>query len=141
MARRQHTPPPLVLPHLLSSVAAPRPTTRDLPTTIHPNLPSTLEDWKHAQDNDPAFLQTLDPDLLANCNGLTIYKDADFNSRILVPPSLRDQLIRQHHHDLQHVSHPKVFTSLSRHYFWPKMKTDVRRVVEDCELCENEKGK
>ncbi len=22
------------------------------PTTIHPNLPSTLEDWKHAQDND-----------------------------------------------------------------------------------------
>jgi hypothetical protein len=119
----------------------PAPLLETSPTIIHPNLPSTLEDWKHAQDNDPAFLQTLDPALLANCNGLTIYKDADFPSRILVPPSLRDQLIRQHHHDLQHVSHPKVLTSLSRHYFWPKMKTDVRRVVEDCELCENEKGK
>jgi hypothetical protein len=119
----------------------PAPLLETSPTTIHPNLPSTLEDWKHAQDNDPAFLKTLDPDSIATCNGLTIYKDADFPSRILVPPSLRDQLIRQHHHDLQHVSHPKVLTSLSRHYFWPKMKTDVRRVVEDCELCENEKGK
>jgi hypothetical protein len=87
------------------------------------------------------FFTTLDPDSLATCNGLTIYKEPDFPSRILVPPSLRDALIRQHHHDLQHVSHPKVLTSLSRHYFWPHMKTDVRRVCSDCEMCENEKGK
>ena len=119
----------------------PAPLLETYPTNIHPNLPSTLAEWKHAQDNEPAFLQILDPDSLATCNGQTIFKDADFPSRILVPPSLRDQLIRQHHHDLQHVSHPKVHTSLSRHYFWPKMKTDVRRVVEDCEFCENEKGK
>ncbi len=104
--------------------------------TLHPNLPTNLVDWKHAQDNEPAFLTTLDPDTLT-----TVYKDAHFPSRILVPPTLRDQLTRQHHADLQHVSHPKVLTSLSRHYFWPNMKSDVRRVCEDCELCENEKGK
>jgi hypothetical protein len=109
--------------------------------SLHSNLPTNLVDWKHAQDNEPDFLSTLDPDTLATCNGLTVYKDADFPSRILVPPSLRDQLIRQHHADLQPVSHSKVLTSLARHYFWNSMKTDVRRVCEDCELCENEKGK
>ncbi len=111
------------------------------PNTLHPSLPSTIHDWKHAQDNEPDFLALLDPDTLANCNGLTVFKDADFPSRILVPPTLRDPLIRQHHYDLQHVSHSKVLTSLSRYYFWPAMKANVRRVCKDCALCENEKGK
>jgi hypothetical protein len=109
--------------------------------TLHPNLPSTIADWKNTQDTEPDFLQLLDPDTLAHCNGLSVLKDADFPSRILVPPSLCDPLTRQHHYDLQHVSHSKVLTSLSRYYFWPSMKTDVRRICEDCELCENEKGK
>jgi hypothetical protein len=81
------------------------------------------------------------PDSLATCNGLALFKNATFPSRIIVPPSLRDALITQHHHDLQHISSPKVHTSLARHIFWPTMKADVRRVVEDCEICENEKGK
>ncbi len=71
--------------------------------TYHP--PSTIADWKNAQDTEPDFLQLLDPDTLAHCNGLSVLKDADFPSRILVPPSLRDPLTRQHHYDLQHVSH------------------------------------
>ena len=128
-----HIPPLHQFSRIYSPVLQrPAPLLETSPTIIHPNLPSTLDEWKNAQDTDPAFLQTLDPDSIAKCNGLTIYKDADFPSRILVPPSLRDQLIRQHHHDLQHLSHPKVLTSLARHYFWPKMKSDVRRVVEDC---------
>jgi transposase InsO family protein len=110
-------------------------------TTLHPNLPSTLMDWKHAQDNEPEFLQTLNPESLAKCNGLTIFKDPTFPSRILVPPSLREALIRQHHADLQHVSHTKVHTSLARYYFWPSLRADTRRVLEDCEHCENEKAK
>jgi hypothetical protein len=80
--------------------------------TLHPNLPTTLDDWKHAQQNDPTFLQSLESDSLASMNGLTVYNAPDFPSRILVPPTLRDQLIRQHHYDLQHVSYP-----LARQYF------------------------
>ncbi len=74
--------------------------------TLHPNLPSTILEWKHAQDTHPDFLQTLDPDSLATCNGLSVYKDKDFPSRVLVPPPLRDQLIRQHHYDLQRARFP-----------------------------------
>jgi hypothetical protein len=127
--------------HAQKVLHRPAPLLATLSNTFHPNLPTTIMKWKHAQDNEPDFLTTLAPDSLALCNGLTVYKDADFPSRILVPPSLRPQLIRQHHADLQHVSHSKVLTSLSRHYFWPTMKGDVRTVCEECELCENEKGK
>jgi hypothetical protein len=120
---------------------SPAPLLTTFANILHPNLPTTLEEWKHAQQNTPDFLQSLDPDSLASINGLTVFKSPDFPSRILVPPTYQTQLIRQHHADLQHVSHPKVFTSLARHYHWPTMKADVRRVCEDCEFCENEKGK
>jgi hypothetical protein len=110
-------------------------------TALPTHVPTTLDEWRQAQQNEPDFLTLLVPNSLALCNGLTLFKDADFPARILVPPSLREPLTRQHHADLQHVSHPKVFTSLARYYFWPAMKADVRRIVDDCELCENEKAK
>ncbi len=102
--------------------------------TLPTPVPTTLGAWKQAQQLESDFLTRLDPDSLADCNGLTVFRSADFPSRILVPPSLRDALITQHYHDLQHVSHPKVTTSLARHFFWPAMKVDVRRVVDDCEI-------
>ena len=128
--------------HIYSQVLhRPAPLLEIFSNTLHPNLPTTMTDWKNAQDNEPDFFKTMDPASLALCNGLTVYKDDDFPSRIVVPPSLRTHLIRQHHTDLQHVSHSKVLTSLARYYYWPTMKMDVRRACEDCELCENEKGK
>jgi hypothetical protein len=75
------------------------------------------------------------------CDGLTLFKDPDFPSRILVPPLLHEALVLQHHANLQHLSHPKVLTSLARHYYWHTMKTDVRNFLRDCELCENECAK
>jgi hypothetical protein len=137
----QHSQSSRLLQNLLPRLDRPAPLLEIFGNTLHPNLPSSLAEWKHAQDTEPDFLQALDPDSLALCNGLTVFKDSTFPSRILVPPSLRDPLIRQHHADLQHVSHPKVFTSLTRHYFWPSLRAVTRRVVEDCELCENEKAK
>ncbi len=109
--------------------------------TLFTPVPTTLDEWRQAQKLEANFLTRLAPESLADCNGLTVFKSADFPSRILVPPSLRDALITQHHHDLQHVSHPKVLTSLARHFVWPATKADVRRVVNNCEICENEKGK
>jgi hypothetical protein len=99
-------------PPLLSSFAS----------SCDPTLPSSLQDWKAAQLADPACLDSLDPDSLASCNGLHVYRDSDFPSRILVPSALREPLTRQHHADLHHLAHAKVHTSLARHYFWPSMK-------------------
>jgi hypothetical protein len=84
------------------------------------------------------FHRDIPPSSLLLCDGLSLCKDPDFPSRILVPPALREALMRQHHADLNHVSHPKVLTSLARHYHWSSMKSDIRRFIQDCE---NEKGK
>ncbi len=110
-------------------------------SSVDPTLPTTIANWKQAQAADPAFLADVPSDSLLMCDGLTLFKDPDFPSRILVPPLLREALVRQHHADLQHLSHPKVLTSLARHYYWPTMKTDVRNFLRDCELCENERAK
>jgi hypothetical protein len=91
--------------------------------------------------DDPAFLSELPADALLVCDGLSFYKDDDFPSCILVPPTLREALVHQHHADLHHLSHPKVLTSLARHYYWRTMRNDVRRFIKDCELCENERAK
>jgi hypothetical protein len=104
-------------------------------------LPTTIAAWKQARDDDPAFLADIPLDSLLTCDGLSLHKDPDFSSRILVPPSLREALVRQHHADLQHLPHAKVLTSLARHYYWPTIKTDVRKFILDCEFCENERSK
>jgi hypothetical protein len=105
------------------------------------SLPSTLAEWKHAPVSDPDFLADIPPDAILLCDGLSLHKGLDFPSRILVPPQFREPLVRQHHADLQHMSYPKVLTSLARHYHWPSMKADVRRFLNDCEYCENERAK
>jgi hypothetical protein len=107
----------------------------------HPSLPASLQDWKSAQLADPDCLASIDPDSLASCDGLHVFRDPDFPSRIVVPLALREPLTRQHHADLHHLAHAKVHTSLARHYFWPSMRSDIRRWLEDCAECENEKGK
>jgi hypothetical protein len=122
-------------------LSRPPPLLEHFATTRDTTLPATIAAWKQAQADDPAFLADVPPDSLLNCDGLSLHKDPDFPSRILVPPSLREALVRQHHADLQHLSHPKVLTSLARHYHWPTIKADVRKIIQDCELCENERAK
>jgi len=104
-------------------------------------LPTTIEAWTEVQDDDPELLNGTDPTQISDTNGLKTLHDDDFPSRIIVPHSLREPLSRQHHADLQHLSHTKVLASLQRHYYWPTIRKDVRRWLQDCEYCENEKAK
>jgi hypothetical protein len=77
-------------------------------------LPTTIAAWKDALIADLAFLDDIPPASLLLCDGLSLHKDPDLPSRIFVPPTLREALTRQHHADLQHVSHPKVLTSFAQ---------------------------
>ena len=63
-------------------------------------LPTTIAAWKDAQTADPAFLADIPPNSLLLCDGLSLHRDLDFPSRILVPPILREALTRRHHADL-----------------------------------------
>ena len=104
-------------------------------------LPSTLQEWTLAQQDDPQFTADLNLDSLFSHKNLTLYRDPDFPSRIVVPTHLREKLARKIHADLHHLSAPKVLASLSRHYFWPTMTSDTRRWLADCPECDNAKAK
>jgi hypothetical protein len=58
----------------------------------NPILHLTIAEWKQAQNDDKAFLADMLPASLLVCDGLSLFKDSDFPSRILVPPSLREAL-------------------------------------------------
>jgi hypothetical protein len=84
-------------------------------------LPQTLKESTTAQQGDPELLTTLDPASVSTSNHLALFHEPDFPSHIIVPAHLRNPLICEYHVDLQHLSAPKVATTLARHYFWPKM--------------------
>ena len=58
--------------------------------------------------------------------------------RVLVPETLRDQLVDFFHAGPMgaHEGHKKVCARVSAHYFWPLMRKDIRLRCAQCEVCE-----
>ena len=136
-----------VLP-TLNSKTEPLPTCGPAILQHHVNalspLPTTLEGWRDAQNDaqaeDEDFLDEYDPDTVAVRNGLHLYIENTFPTLILVPPSLQEPLVRQKHADVHHVGHEKVLPVLAKRYFWPTMKTECRKWLQNCATCENSKA-
>jgi hypothetical protein len=58
-----------------------------------------------------------------------------------VPSSCQELLIRDTHARLHHVNHAKVHETLKRSYCFPAMKTQTRKLLEDCPECELNKAR
>ena len=71
---------------------------------------------------------TVKNQLSVDDNGLVMFRD-----RIVVPKSLRAQIIRQAHEG--HVGAEKIKISLRSRFFWPKMSTEIDDHVRTCEAC------
>ena len=106
------------------------------------SLPSTLEDWAQTQSSDPHFSDDLpDESLVAVRDGLSVYLHDDSPARIIVPPSLREQLVRETHVRMHHLGATKVHHCLRQSYFWPAMRRDCRNILSDCPECELQKAR
>jgi hypothetical protein len=57
--------------------------------------------------------------------------------------SMRENLLKEKHNGglVRHFSHDKTFSKLNGSYFWPGMRTDVRKFVDRCIICQHTKGK
>jgi hypothetical protein len=66
-------------------LSRPAPLLEHFHTTRDTSLPTTIAEWKNAQLDDPAFLTDISPESLLLSDGLSLFKDPDFPSRILVP--------------------------------------------------------
>jgi hypothetical protein len=57
--------------------------------------------------------------------------------------SMRENLLKEKHSGglAGHFGHDKTFARLSKSYFWPGMRADVKRFVERCRICQHSKGR
>ena len=53
----------------------------------------------------------------------------------------REMLIRDTHARMHHLHHAKVFAVLKQSYFWPDIKKDTRKALENCPECELNKAR
>ena len=84
----------------------------------HPKIYNKKNIWKRESD------------------GLRLYTTNGSDVLVLVPKEFREPLIIKQHHDLCHSGHNKVYNALKKHWNWPNMKHDVRKVVVDCAACQ-----
>ena len=105
-------------------------------------IPATLEQWIAAQQDDSdfaAFVATL-PDAAVRSN-LHIYAPDKEAPKILVPASVREELVRSTHEAMHHLGSAKVALALAQSYYWPSLSSDCRKFLKDCAGCELEKAK
>jgi hypothetical protein len=57
--------------------------------------------------------------------------------------SMRENLLKEKHSGglARHFDHDKTFLKLNGSYFWPGMRTNVKKFVDKCRICQHTKGK
>ena len=104
--------------------------------------PQTIEGWIDAQTSDPDFTTFIAGlEHVAVRDNLHLHAPPNEIPKILVPPSVREPLIRSVHVRMFHLGPAKVSAEIAKTYFWPKLVSETRRVLNDCPDCELEKAR
>ncbi len=56
-------------------------------------------------------------------------------SRIIVPLTEQENLVKQAHLDIHHQNHRKVHNLLHPLYWWPNMDRDIEKICKACTHC------
>ena len=56
---------------------------------------------------------------------------------------MRENLLKEKHNGglAEHLGHDKTFSKLNNSYYWPGMRTDVKKFVDRCKIFQHTKGK
>lgn len=78
-------------------------------------------------------------------NGLILRQNGT-NRQIYIPPAataLRTQLLGEHHDSplAGHLGMDKTYDCLTRNYYWPNLRSDVRNYIKTCSACQANKGR
>ena len=74
-------------------------------------------------------------------NGLLVDVVSGQTAKVIVPTSLREELIRKTHINIKHRGYKKTLETLRNTYTWAGMPTQVRKLVLACEECALMNGK
>ncbi|KAF4527793.1 hypothetical protein B566_EDAN016378 [Ephemera danica] len=115
-------------------------------------MPSNLQEWSEAQDNDPELNVIKDLVLSDDANiiargyllddaGVLMQKDKIGRKRFVLPSALRRPLLKQYHdHPLSgHFGIFKTTRKISEKYVWKGMKNDIASYIRGCDLCQKVK--
>jgi hypothetical protein len=115
-------------------------------------VPLKLKDIYQAQLKDPDIccLKSAAPDQIGTVfdstgekagsqQALTIINQSTQKEKILVPASQVKQLIHWYHHMLVHPGADRLYNTLAQHFYWRKMRDDIKPFVRVCKECQ--KGK
>ena len=90
-----------------------------------------------AKDLEAAYKKLKLPTALAS-NGLLLYAPKGAPSKVIVPPSKRQQLAMYTHQCKGHVGYAKIYKILAaQNYHWPSMQKDIREWVPKCPTCQS----
>ena len=74
-------------------------------------------------------------------DGFKLYMPDSENTLALVPEMYVRELVEWQHRQLCHGGHNKVYNALKKHWHWPDLKKDIRRIVTACAACQLLKAK
>ncbi len=112
----------------------------DAADEVEGTLPRTLEACTRTQETDPAFASLLDAIEDKACrHQLWISAPAEGNPRIIVPPSCQELRVRDVHSKMFHPNHQKISVIVERSYFWPALRKDATKFLDDCPECKLQK--
>jgi hypothetical protein len=67
-----------------------------------------------------------------------------WGNQLCIPKcSMRENLLKEKHSGglARHFGHDKTFSNLNGSYFWPRIRTNVKKFVDKCRICQHTKGK
>ena len=110
------------------------PDDRDLEDEKFPMRPRLIE---HEQKKDKAIQKLLaDGSEHVTVQRLEEQDLVMVNDRIIVPRTLQDKIVSWYHHYLAHCGESRLYSTLAKLYYWPKMQEHIRRHVRYCKQCQ-----
>jgi hypothetical protein len=129
---------------------------RQLPYLLVQMSPAVKREWVAQYSSDLSFKNRWASDdaeakywrpgrrYLRDKDGLLYFLDADHVPRLCVPATQTVLIMREAHEsplETAHASAERMWTKLRELYFWPRMKKDLLRFCESCDICQKTKAR
>jgi hypothetical protein len=121
----------------LSRIHAEATTAVLLALTVSEFSTDMLERIKSESSQDPHFQNDENVKNYIKKDGYWLH-----DSRVVVPASIREEIIREHHGNLVsgHFSWARTLDLISRHFWWPNMRQEIQAHVQSCLSCQRNKA-
>jgi hypothetical protein len=111
-----------------------------------------LNKWKEASGKDLLLSEILRTDeekvddkysqYQVKEDGLVYFEDWNGNLRLVVPESLRVEIMNEVHNTITEAAHggyAKTYNRIAAVYYWPRMSRDIKKYTSTCDICQKAK--